>query len=79
MVREAGEAPDRVEPKAVVALGPAGADLGVALEHRRTDAEPREGARGREPRRPGAHDDDGRLIGHPVQLSTVRGLAAQAV
>ena len=63
MVREAGEAPDRVEAKAVVALGPAGADLGVALEHSRTDAEPREGARGREPCRPGAHDDDGHAIG----------------
>ena len=76
MVREAGKAPNRVEPKTVVALGPACADLGVALEHSRTDADLREGARGREPRRASADHDDGRVIGHPGQLSTARGSAS---
>ena len=71
IVRETGEAPDRVEPKAVVTLGPAGADLGVALEHNRTDAEPRESARGREPRRPGAHNDDRHVIGHRRPILSV--------
>jgi hypothetical protein len=66
LVREAGEALDRVEPQSVVPLGPAGADLAVALEHGRVDAESRESAGNESPEGPAPTTMTGPSAGIPA-------------